>query len=179
MYHKAGGKLLGHFDSPHLFERPIVALELFSEKKLDFGVKGPGMQPQKHHHRVPMPRGSLTIMEGYAANVLNHGVRPVKEKAASLLLRRMHPSLLSREWLDKNTVRVDARPVFATAHAEPCAKRRRTDADSTVSTHSCGGESSLSSAGSDGVHGVDLEASLEELADEEGVDLEGLAAQLT
>ena len=62
------------------------------------------MQPQKHHCEVDMPRGSVTIMEGYAANRINHGVRPVREKVASLLLRRMHPQLLAEGWKASNTI---------------------------------------------------------------------------
>ena len=103
IYHESGGRLHGHFDSPHLFARPIVALELFSEKTFNFGAKNTGMQPQEQHFTVRMPHGSVTIMEGYAANKINHGVRPVKRKATSLLLRRVHPSLLVRESLGNKT----------------------------------------------------------------------------
>ena len=115
VYHKRGGKLLAHFDSPHLFERPIIALSLFSAKSLSFGVKGLGMRPQEHHYKVDMPRGAVTIMEGYAANRLNHGVQPVREKVASLLLRRMHPTLLDEEWLARNTMVVNTASA-ATTH---------------------------------------------------------------
>ena len=107
VYNKKGGKLLAHFDSPHLFERLIVALSLFSGKILSFGVKGFGMKPQEIHYDVDMPRGAITIMYGYAANKVNHGVKPVTEKAASLLLRRMHPSLLGEDWCAQNTVQVN------------------------------------------------------------------------
>ena len=104
VYNKRGGKLGQHFDSPHLFTRPIVAISLFSGKSLSFGVAGLGMQPQKHHHTVDMPRGAITIMEGFAANQINHGVKSVRGKVASLLLRRMHPSLLGEEWCANNNV---------------------------------------------------------------------------
>eukprot|EP00959_Pyramimonas_sp_CCMP1952_P436841 9146746-Pyramimonas_sp.AAC.1 len=43
-------------------------------------------------------------MYGYAANQVNHGVSPVAEKAASLLFRRMHPSLLGDDWRARNTM---------------------------------------------------------------------------
>ena len=107
VYNQKGGKLLHHFDSPHLFKRPIIALSLFSGKILSFGLKGYGMQPQEVHYEVNMPRGAITIMEGYAANKVNHGVKPVAEKVASLLLRRMHPSLLGKDWCAQNTVIVN------------------------------------------------------------------------
>ena len=54
-----------------------------------------------------MPRCVITIMYGYAANNVNHGVKPVTEKVASLLLRRMHPSLLGEDWCAQNTVQVN------------------------------------------------------------------------
>ena len=84
-----------------------MALSIFSGKILSFGVKGFGMKPQEIHYDVDMPRGAITIMEGYAANKLNHGVKPVTEKVASLLLRRMHPSLLGKDWCAQNTVQVN------------------------------------------------------------------------
>ena len=110
VYNKHGGKLLAHFDSPHLFERPIIGISLFSAKSLSFGLKGLGMQPQEHHYTVHMPRGVVTIMEGCAANQINHGVLPVAEKAATLLLCRMHPSLLSEEWVASNTMLLRSAP---------------------------------------------------------------------
>ena len=90
-----------------MFERPIIALSHFSGKILSFGVKGYGMQPQGLQYEVDIPRGAITIMEGYAANKVNHGVKPVTEKVASLLLRRMHPSLLGEDWCAQNTVQVN------------------------------------------------------------------------
>ena len=68
VYNKRGGKLGQHFDSPHLFAWPIVAISFFSEKSLSFGLAGQGMQPKEHHYTVDMPRGAVTIMEGFAAN---------------------------------------------------------------------------------------------------------------
>ena len=58
MCHESGGGLHGHFDSPRLFAKPIVALELSSDKTFDVGAKDTGMQPQEQHFTVRMPRGS-------------------------------------------------------------------------------------------------------------------------
>ena len=102
-YHKAGGKLMQHADSCHLFVRPIVGLSLFNAKSLSFGIESRGMATNLF--TLQMPRGAITIMEGYAANKINHGVRPVKRKTATLLLRRVFPGLLSNEWRKKNTMR--------------------------------------------------------------------------
>jgi len=104
VYHKRGGKLCQHFDSPHLFCRPIPMVSFFSSaKELFFGVTGRGMQPKESHYKVGTPRGIVTLMYGYAANGINHAVPPVKEKAATLLFRRIHPELLGDDWVAQNT----------------------------------------------------------------------------
>ena len=131
VYNKRGGKLLGHFDSPHLFQRPIIAIELFSAKRLSFGLKGQGMQPQEHHYGVDMPRGSVTIMEGYAANRINHAVRPVREKVASLLIRRMHPGLLDEEWKARNEILCRSPPT--TLQIDQDAVSEASDAEDNLS----------------------------------------------
>ena len=104
-YHKRGGKLGAHTDSCHLFERPIVGLSLFGAKSLSFGLVGQGMKAAEHHYTVEQQRGMVTIVYGYAANKINHGVRWVRHKACTLLLRRVFPILLSPEWKEKNTMR--------------------------------------------------------------------------
>eukprot|EP00959_Pyramimonas_sp_CCMP1952_P174132 3638666-Pyramimonas_sp.AAC.1 len=78
-----------------------------------------------------MPRGAVTIMYGFAANHINHAVLPVRHRAASLLLRRMHPSLLGKEWCAKNTVVVNQK-MCGDEHVEQTAKRfTASDEDST------------------------------------------------
>ena len=131
VYNKRGGKLLGHFDSPRLFQRPIIAIGLFSAKRLSFGVAGFGMQPQEHHYGVDMPRGSVTIMEGYAANRINHAVRPVREKVASLLIRRMHPGLLDEEWKARNEILCRSPPT--TLQIDQDAVSEASDAEDNLS----------------------------------------------
>ena len=102
---KKGGLLGGHYDSPHLFARPIVGLSLFGTKTLSFGLAKQCMAAREHNYTVEMRRGVVTIMEGYAANKINHGVPRVERKASTLLFRRMLPELLSEEWKEKNTMR--------------------------------------------------------------------------
>ena len=65
VYHKAGGKLGQHFESPHLFVRPILAIGLFAAKPLTFGVGGRAMRTQEHHYTVNMLRGSITVISGF------------------------------------------------------------------------------------------------------------------
>ena len=81
----------------------------------------------EHHYTVDMPRGAVTIMEGYAANHINHGVRPVREKVASLLIRRMHPELLDENWKDSNTVLCRSPPT--TQESDRDAMSGASDAD--------------------------------------------------
>ena len=104
-YHKSGGKLMQHFDSCHLFVRPIVGLSLFGTKSLSFGLKTTAMKAAAHHYTVEQQRGVITIVYGYAADKINHGVQCVGRKASTLLLRRVFPELLSDEWKEKNTMR--------------------------------------------------------------------------
>ena len=66
------------------------------------------MAAREHNYTVEMRRAVVTIMEGYAANKINHGVRPVERKASTLLFRRMLPELLSEELKERNTMRWQA-----------------------------------------------------------------------
>jgi len=47
-------------------------------------------------HAIPQPRGSVTVMYGYAADVLKHCIRPYDceesaSESASLILRALMP----------------------------------------------------------------------------------------
>ena len=44
-------------------------------------------------HAIPQPRGSVTVMYGYAADVLKHCIRPYDcgSESASLILRALVP----------------------------------------------------------------------------------------
>merc|ERR1711988_1175809 len=68
--YRPGGMIVSHIDPPQLFARPIFITSFFAEGRLVFGSrfsfpnKGgpPTCTPPKCI--CPMPRGSLTIMDG-------------------------------------------------------------------------------------------------------------------
>ena len=87
LYAVPGQGLAVHIDPSSLFLRPILSARFFSESVLSFNVKG---QYTGHRtHNIVIPRGSLTVMEGYAANNVTHAVRhcDVKEKSCSVIMR--------------------------------------------------------------------------------------------
>ena len=90
VYHDQGSGLGVHQDPKELFNRPIYSIRLFSDSVLSFGCRGLGMVLRKQ--AIPLPRGAITVMEGYAANKAKHCVRPsdTHSKSASLLLRSIH-----------------------------------------------------------------------------------------
>ncbi|KAK3245510.1 hypothetical protein CYMTET_44927 [Cymbomonas tetramitiformis] len=73
VYHQHGVSLSTHRDAPELFLRPVISLRLFSSSVLSFGCKGQGLHSRLH--AIPLERGTVTIMEGYAADMLMHGIR--------------------------------------------------------------------------------------------------------
>ena len=71
-YGKAGS-IAVHQDSKDLFERPIVSLRLFDSSVLSFGAYGVGMIDREY--KVPLPRGVVTLMEGFAADNISHCIK--------------------------------------------------------------------------------------------------------
>jgi len=120
-YLKRGAKLNGHFDSPHLFRRPIVSLRLLSACELSFGVFPcpSGVSKEDQNGRsdkprlfaIPQPRGTLTRMEDFAARAVRHAILPTMEDGptASIIFRQVHDELLTqseedRAWLRRNRI---------------------------------------------------------------------------
>ena len=102
-----------------LTDRPIYTLRLLREATLSFVTGGLRMNTPYLRHDgksakqddypiyfdISLPRGCLTEMKGFAANVLEHCVRvDGDEPTASLVLRHIHESLLGSAWLDNNRV---------------------------------------------------------------------------
>lgn len=112
------GSLLGeHYDSSHTFARPVYTLRLLSPGLLTFvtgGFQGRSPYLRTDHEKgkgfpiyfnIPLPRGCLTEMTDFAANVLQHCVRRVCERpTASLVLRHIHESLLGDIWVRNNRI---------------------------------------------------------------------------
>ncbi|XP_029652273.1 RNA demethylase ALKBH5-like [Octopus sinensis] len=91
-----GGCIVSHVDPPHIFDRPIVSVSFFSDSTLCFGCKF-SFKPIRVSEPVlslPVDRGCVTILSGYAANSVTHCIRPqdVVARRAVIILRRVFPS---------------------------------------------------------------------------------------
>ena len=98
VYHDGTCGLAAHFDDKERFDQPVSSLRLFSDCRLSFGSKTYAGLDSSFF--IPMLRGDVTIMEkdGYAINDIKHCIRASDMvcKSAVLLLRRIHPDLLSQ-----------------------------------------------------------------------------------
>ncbi|KAL3876434.1 hypothetical protein ACJMK2_034283 [Sinanodonta woodiana] len=88
-----GGCIVSHIDPPHIFERPIISVSFYSDCALSFGCKFT-FRPIRVSEPVlwlPVARGCVTLLSGYAADEITHCIRPedVKERRAVIILRRV------------------------------------------------------------------------------------------
>ncbi|KAG8433343.1 hypothetical protein GDO86_017574 [Hymenochirus boettgeri] len=90
--YQPGGCIVSHVDPIHIFERPIVSVSFFSDSALCFGCKFQ-FKPIRVSEPVfflPVSRGSVTVLSGYAADEITHCIRPqdIKERRAVVILRK-------------------------------------------------------------------------------------------
>lgn len=90
--YQPGGCIVSHVDPIHIFERPIVSVSFFSDSALCFGCKFQ-FKPIRVSEPVlflPVHRGSVTVLSGYAADEITHCIRPqdIKERRAVVILRK-------------------------------------------------------------------------------------------
>ncbi|XP_072273545.1 RNA demethylase ALKBH5 [Pyxicephalus adspersus] len=90
--YQPGGCIVSHVDPIHIFERPIVSVSFFSDSALCFGCKFQ-FKPIRVSEPVlflPVRRGSVTLLSGYAADEITHCIRPqdIKERRAVVILRK-------------------------------------------------------------------------------------------
>ncbi|KAM9792074.1 LOW QUALITY PROTEIN: RNA demethylase ALKBH5 [Neosynchiropus ocellatus] len=93
--YRPGGCIVSHVDPPHIFARPIVSVSFFSDSALCFGCRFQ-FKPIRVSEPVfvlPVRRGSVTVLSGYAADDITHCVRPqdIKERRAVIILRKTRP----------------------------------------------------------------------------------------
>ncbi|KAG9343030.1 hypothetical protein JZ751_015248, partial [Albula glossodonta] len=93
--YQPGGCIVSHVDPVHIFERPIVSVSFFSDSALCFGCKFQ-FKPIRVSEPVlylPVRRGSVTVLSGYAADGITHCIRPqdIKERRAVIILRKTKP----------------------------------------------------------------------------------------
>ncbi|XP_066929908.1 RNA demethylase ALKBH5-like [Clytia hemisphaerica] len=90
-----GGCIVSHIDPIHIFDRPIISISFNSKSYLSFGVKfsfNP-IRTSEPTLALPLDRGTLTMISGYAADNVTHCIRPqdVVERRCVIILRRVFP----------------------------------------------------------------------------------------
>ncbi|CAI5680956.1 RNA demethylase ALKBH5 [Oreochromis niloticus] len=93
--YQPGGCIVSHVDPLHIFDRPIVSVSFFSDSALCFGCRFQ-FKPIRVSEPVfvlPVRRGSVTVLSGYAADDITHCIRPqdIKERRAVIILRKTRP----------------------------------------------------------------------------------------
>eukprot|EP00095_Tigriopus_kingsejongensis_P001664 snap_masked-scaffold857_size87770-processed-gene-0.1 protein:Tk01664 transcript:snap_masked-scaffold857_size87770-processed-gene-0.1-mRNA-1 annotation:"alkylated dna repair protein alkb-like protein 5" len=89
-----GGWITPHIDPTQIFDRPIVIASFVSDSLLSFGSKFtylPQVQASPPVATVPLTRGNVLGMGGYAANNVDYCIRPedVPQRQAVIILRRV------------------------------------------------------------------------------------------
>lgn len=121
----AGGCIVSHIDPPHLFDRPIVSVSMFSDCNLVFGTRFAFPKEAKQDIETSTPvlvhpclRGHATVLKGYSANKITHAIRPcdLPSRRASIILRRVLPSA---------PVLVDGKVVPLSEHLKQCRTSER------------------------------------------------------
>ncbi|XP_076345393.1 RNA demethylase ALKBH5-like isoform X2 [Tachypleus tridentatus] len=93
--YQPGGCIVSHIDPAHIFDRPIISVSFMSDCALSFGCKFT-FKPIRVTEPLlilPMVRGCVTVLSGFAADSITHCVRPqdVKKRRAVIILRRVLP----------------------------------------------------------------------------------------
>ncbi|XP_038068416.1 RNA demethylase ALKBH5-like [Patiria miniata] len=91
--YQPGGCIVSHVDPLHIFDRPIVSASFLSDAALSFGCKFSfkPIRVTKPKVSLPMARGCVTLISGYAADEVTHCIRPqdVKARRAVIIVRRV------------------------------------------------------------------------------------------
>ncbi|GAB6020422.1 RNA demethylase alkbh5 [Chamberlinius hualienensis] len=94
--YQPGGCIVSHIDPRHIFDRPIVSVSFLSDSCLSFGCRF-SFKPIRCTKPIlclPMTRGCVTLLKGFAADEITHCIRPedtVKRRAV-IILRRVLPT---------------------------------------------------------------------------------------
>uniref|UniRef100_A0A1B6EQ09 RNA demethylase ALKBH5 n=1 Tax=Cuerna arida TaxID=1464854 RepID=A0A1B6EQ09_9HEMI len=94
--YRPGGCIVSHIDPVHIFDRPIVSVSFMSDSMLSFGCKFTfkPIRVSKPIFCLPLERGCVTLLSGFAADEITHCVRPEDTVArrAVIILRRVLPT---------------------------------------------------------------------------------------
>ncbi|XP_074648970.1 RNA demethylase ALKBH5-like [Tubulanus polymorphus] len=93
--YQPGGCIVSHIDPAHIFDRPIISVSFMSDSALCFGCKF-SFKPIRVSEPVlslPVTRGCVTLLSGYAADEITHCIRPqdIVKRRAVIILRRVLP----------------------------------------------------------------------------------------
>lgn len=129
--YQPGGCIVSHVDPPHIFERPIVSVSFFSDSALCFGCRFQ-FKPIRVSEPVlylPVRRGSVTVLSGYAADDITHCIRPqdIKERRAVIILRRTRADAPRLDSCALSPVPLHISPSHTVS--ERPVKRRKADPD--------------------------------------------------
>lgn len=90
--YRAGSSIVAHVDPPRLFARPIVTVTFFCSARLVFGASFDPARRVPPAHAQLLSRGSVLLLDGYAANSVTHGIRPedmLGSRRVSMILRHV------------------------------------------------------------------------------------------
>jgi hypothetical protein len=91
--------LKAHFDSPHVFDLPIVTLRLFSKTILSIDSS----KKYIDNGNLLQKRGYVTLLSGDAATKWDHAINKYENDfAVSIVIRRIHPELVGENWMKEN-----------------------------------------------------------------------------
>jgi len=109
--YRAGSQIVAHVDPPRLFSRPIVSTSFFCPARLVFGASFDPERRTPPAHSQLLSRGSVLLLDGYAANSVTHGIRPedlLGPRRVSMVLRHVivespkaalgYPQDLAKSW---------------------------------------------------------------------------------
>lgn len=90
--YRAGSSIVAHVDPPRLFARPIVTVSFFCPARLVFGASFDPERRTPPAYSQLLSRGSVLLLDGYAANSVTHGIRPedmLGARRVSMVLRHL------------------------------------------------------------------------------------------
>jgi len=126
--YRPGGCIVSHIDPIHIFDRPIVSVSFMSDSVLSFGCKFTfkPIRVTKPIFCLPLERGCVTLLSGFAADEITHCVRPEDTVArrAVIILRRVLPTA-PRIGCDEEVLSVISNQTEINGLSRPTDEKRR------------------------------------------------------
>jgi len=118
--YREGSCIVSHVDPIRLFARPIVTVTMFCPAKLVFGASFDPERRTPPAHSQLLHRGSVLVIDGYAANRVTHGIRPedlLGCRRVSMVLRHVHDDVV-QEALAKQSEELSCKLFQEGRHSE-------------------------------------------------------------